>query len=71
MAIAPLETHSHRLAVASPISGAFLLPRYPHEDFIQTTSWRRLHRDRRKGAFALPFLGTIPSTIDPSSPLEP
>jgi hypothetical protein len=31
-------------------------------DTPMTTSWRRLHRDRRKGAFALPFLGTIPST---------
>ena len=29
---------------------------------ILTISWRRLHRDRKKGAFALPFLGTIPST---------
>jgi transposase InsO family protein len=26
------------------------------------TSWRRLHRDHRKGAFAPPFLGTVPST---------
>ena len=70
----PLHLHRtmhERLAVRSPIRVAFLFPRYPHEDFIQTTSWRRLHRDQRKGAFALPLLGTIPSTNEPSSPLEP
>ena len=39
----PLHLHRtmhERLAVRSPIRDAFELPRYPHEDFIQTTSWR-------------------------------
>ena len=39
----PLHLHRtmhERLAVRSPIRRAFELPRYPHEDFIQTTSWR-------------------------------
>ena len=36
----PLETHSHRLAGAPPITGASRLPRYPHGNFIETISWR-------------------------------
>lgn len=40
-------------------------------DTPMTTSWRRLHRDRRKGAFALPFLGAIPSTWGHSAPRPP
>ncbi len=65
-AIVPLETHSHRLAVASPIRGAFLLPRYPHDHFMETTSSRP-----QKGAFALPFLGTIPSSRRLRAPCIP
>jgi hypothetical protein len=43
-------------------------PKTP-DNSIEAISWRRLHRDQGKGAFALPFLGTIPSTRERVTPL--
>lgn len=40
-------------------------------DTPMTISWRRLHRDQGKGAFALPFPGPTPSTWGPSAPRPP
>lgn len=60
-AIAPLET-THTVWPLHHQSGErSCCPRHPHDHFMET----------RKGAFALPFLGTFPSTKEPSRPLEP
>jgi len=66
---------AERIAVQS-LAGDFALPapidlegvpapKTP-DNSIEATSWRP-----KKGAFALPFLGTFPSTNEPSRPLEP
>ena len=60
-AIAPLETTRTVWPLHHQTGERSCFPQYPHDHFMET----------RKGAFALPFLGTYPSTKEPSCPLEP
>ena len=67
-AIVPtLEPHSRETSLSlHPSTWRAFLPPRP-----QTTSWRRLLRDRGREYSRCPYLGTFPSTIEPSCPLEP
>lgn len=79
-AIAPLGTHSHRLAVASPLGQE--LPsspktpmttswRPPCADWMRAMSWRRFHRDRDRELSRCPSLDPSHRPWGASHPLEP
>lgn len=64
-AAAPLETHSSGYWPPTPASQGVPAPT------PRPFSWRRLHRDHGRELSRCPCPGPIPSTKEPSSPLDP